>query len=99
MCGRPKTWPPSQCPGTARSVASAGRSEMCRIPGRRPRPVGLPGPGRATCCSPGPQVRGELVAQAAAGLHEQRPVERLVRDLQLPIIGELSLEPARDLLR
>ena len=32
----PKTRSPSQCPGTARSAASAGRSEMLRIPGRPP---------------------------------------------------------------
>jgi hypothetical protein len=55
--------------------------------------------GRASGRALGAQVRGELFAQPAAGLHEQRPVDRFVRHLHLRVVGVLGLEPARDLLR
>jgi hypothetical protein len=47
----------------------------------------------------GAQMRGELLAQQAASLHEQRQVDRLVTHLQLRVVGERATQPARDLLR
>jgi hypothetical protein len=45
------------------------------------------------------QTRGEVLAQRAAGLNEQRLIDRLVRDLHPRIIRELDPQAARDLLR
>lgn len=45
-----------------------------------------------------PQVTGELFAQRAAGLHEQRQVDRLVRHLHLRTVGKGLRQPTRDLL-
>src|SRR6516162_4777957 len=45
------------------------------------------------------QIASQLLAQRAAGLHEQRLIDRLVRHAHLRIIGELAHQPTRDLLR
>src|SRR6266581_401646 len=77
---------PSQCPGTARSSASAGRS-LIMISGRgAQRPAGA-------------QARGELAAKGPAALDVQGLVDRLVRDPHGIIIGEVRPQPVRDLLR
>ena len=47
----------------------------------------------------GAQARGQLAGQRAAALHEQRLVDRLVRDPHRRIIGEVDAQPGRDLLR
>ena len=89
---------PSQWPGTARSAASAGRSLMLIIPGICPRASvrgsagGGGGPGRTA-------RGGDLGAQAALALHEQRLVDRLVAHLQLRLAGVVTFQPARDLPR
>src|SRR4051795_6289714 len=54
---------------------------------------------RDTQGAAGPQARSELAGQRAAALHEQRLVDRLVRDPHARIIGEVDLQPGRDLLR
>src|SRR4029453_6881834 len=48
---------------------------------------------------PPAQVAGQLPAQRAAGLDEQRQVDRLVRHPHLRIVREGSNEPTGDLLR
>ena len=45
------------------------------------------------------QIAGQLLAQRASGLHEQRQVDRLVRHAHLRVVGELHQQPPRDLLR
>src|SRR3954462_6889772 len=57
-----------------------------------------PGPRDAQSAA-GPQARGQLAGQRAAALHEQRLVDRLVRDAHPRIIGEVDQQPGRDLLR
>ena len=90
---------PSQCPGTARSLASAGRSLMWTMPAQlalavRHRQPARPAPGPAAA-----QVAGQLLAQRPAGLHEQRQVDRLVRHPHLRVVGIARRQPTRDLLR
>ena len=46
-----------------------------------------------------PQIAGQFLAQRAAGLHEQRQIDRLVRHAHLRIVRELFHQPTRDLLR
>ena len=65
----------------------------------RDPPPRLHPPPRPARRAPGPQLRGQLPAQLPAGLHEQRPIDRLVTDPHLPIIGILALQSGRDLLR
>jgi hypothetical protein len=48
---------------------------------------------------PGPQLRGQLPAQLPARLHKQRQIDRLVTDTHLRIIGIVTPESGRDLLR
>jgi hypothetical protein len=72
---------------------------MFNIPGRPPRPSGKPDPLRRSDHPPGAQVGGQLLAQGAAGLHEQGAVDALVGDLHLLILGVGGLEPVGDLLR
>src|SRR3954469_1617422 len=47
----------------------------------------------------GPQAGDQLALERAAALHVERLIDRLVRDPHPRIIGELELEPLRDLLR
>ena len=90
---------PSQCPGTARSSISAGRSRMetisriCPCPlfalwllGRRMR--------RAVR-----KLRRQLLLEHAAGLDEEATIDRFVRYLHVLVGWELLLQPAGDLLR
>src|ERR1019366_1553701 len=95
---RPRIRSPSQCPGTARSCASAGRSliRISSVTKLLPRPRVR---SRDAQRPPGPQARGELAPQRAAALHIERLVDRLVGDPHRLIIGELKAEPASDLLR
>jgi hypothetical protein len=86
----PRIRSPSQCPGTARSSASAGRS-LIRILGVTnifPPPASA-GPRHAQRPT-GPQARGHLPTQRAAALDVERLVERLVRDADRLIIGEVD---------
>jgi hypothetical protein len=67
---------PSQCPGTARSAASADHHLACdeALAARAdasPRDAKRPA---------GPQARGQLAGQRAAAPHEQRSADRLVGD-------------------
>src|SRR6266478_9636586 len=86
---------PSQCPGTARSVASAGRwlirsSGVTKgFPRARPRHAQRP---------PGAQTRRQLTAQRAAPLHIQRLVDGLVADAHGIILGEVAREAPGNLL-
>ena len=98
-CPGPMIRSPSQCPGTARSAASAGRSLimtsavtklLAAAAGAGPRDAQRPA---------GAQARGQLAPQRAAALHVQRLVDRLVGDPHRLIIGEVDPQPAGDLLR
>jgi hypothetical protein len=62
---------PSQWPGTARSVISAGRSLIMTMP--RILPAGLQPPARASLGPSRSQAAGELAAQLPAGLTCPRP--------------------------
>ena len=95
---RPTIRSPSQCPGTARSSASAGRSLMITMPGDLPAPLAVLAP-RPAQRPPGPQARRQLPAQRPAALHVERLVDRLVRHPHLRIVRELPPQPSRDLLR
>ena len=76
----------------------AGRSPIGTAPTIWPRvsrPCGCcAAAARSARCAVGPQ----LAAQLPAGLDVDRPVDRLVADPHLLIIGELHQQPARDLL-
>ena len=48
--------------------------------------------------SAGAQVAGQVLAELASGLDEQRLIDRFVRHPHLQIIGELAPQPAGDLL-
>ena len=82
---------PSQCPGTARSSASAGRSliRTWSVTKLFPRLARAPVPQRPT----GSQVCGQLAPQRATALHIQRLVDRLVRDAHRHIIREVQAQP------
>ena len=54
---------------------------------------------RATGGVAPPQLAGEFSAQGAAGLDEQRRVDRLVGHPHLRLVGERANQPTRDLLR
>ena len=95
----PKTRSPSQCPGTARSSTSAGRSEMCSVFGPTAAAVGQPDTFGASDHPTGAQIPGQLLAQRAARLHEQGAVDALVRHLHLRTRRVGQLQPAIDLLR
>jgi hypothetical protein len=64
-----------------------------------PAAVGQPGSLRSTHRPPRPQVAGQLVPQITAGLHEQRPVDRLVRHVHHRFGREPPPQPPGDLLR
>ena len=88
----------SQCPGTARFPASAGRWLIMTagvrnvLPGLRTRALG-------TRSAPaGAQASGELAPQSAATLNIEGLLDGLVRNPHGLIIGVIDPEPARDLL-
>ncbi len=87
---------PSQWPGTARSSASAGRSEIITMFGIFPLPRCLPL--RATLCTPGPQAAVQLSSQLTPALDEQRLVDRLVAHPHRRIVRVLEAQPPGDLL-
>ena len=90
---------PSQCPGTARSAASAGRSLIMILwayklfaaaPAAGPRHAQRP---------PGAQACRQRAAQGPPPLDVQRLVDGLVRDPHRVIVWILYPEPMGDLLR
>ena len=90
----PRIRSPSQCPGTARSSASAGRSlimtsSVTKSLPRRARARGT------RSARPGAQARGQLAPERATALHIQRLVDRLVRDTHRLIIGEVERAAGR----
>src|SRR5262249_53366387 len=90
---------PSQWPGTARSATSAGRSVIMISGVDELFAAALracPGyPQR----SPSAQTGDELALERGAALNEQRLIDRLVRYPHGRILGEVELQPVRDLLR
>ena len=93
---RPRIRSPSQCPGTARSATSAGRSLImtsgvtCDLPRpRHPRHPQRPA---------GPQARGQLAPQRAAPLYVQRLVDGLVADAHRLIARKVEPQPSGNLL-
>src|SRR3954463_15010414 len=90
---------PSQCPGTARSSASAGRwliitsGVMNFLP--RPRVLARGNPQGTT----GAQAHGKLASERAAALHVKRLVDRLVADPHGLILRKVDPQPVADLLR
>ena len=95
----PRMRSPSQCPGTARSSASAGRSlimtsgaTMRLAPPAAPRPWHAQRP-------PGAQAGRQLAPQRAAALHVERLVDGLVADPHRLIARKVEPQPPGDLLR
>src|SRR5215467_6392582 len=90
---------PSQCPGTARSSTSAGRSRMgdhiddMPLSTLRVVALGATHPPRST------QIRRQLLLQHTAGLNEETAIDRFVRYLHVLVGWELLLQPAGDLFR
>ena len=89
---------PSQWPGTARSSASAGRSLISTSGVTCARPSAGSSP-RHSQRPPGAQTGDQLALERATALHVERLVDRLVADPHGLIIGEVDLQPVRDLLR
>src|SRR3954470_18322085 len=87
---------PSQCPGTARSSASAGRWLIMTSLGDMAAWALTRAGARDAQRTSGPQARDELALERAAALHVERLVDRLVRDPHPRIIGELQLESLGD---
>ena len=84
---------PSQCPGTARSAASAGRSLIITsgVTNFLPRPRV-----RARGTRSARPVRRHAVSsrsQRATALHVERLIDRLVADPHRLIIGEVDPQP------
>ena len=90
---------PSQCPGTARSSTSAGLSLMSASAVTCvPRGASRPCPWRPER-SARAQAQDQLTLQSAAAFDVERLIDRLVADPHGLIIGEVDLDPVRDLLR
>ena len=92
---------PSQCPGTARSAASAGRSLILTMPGDAATPArqdanALPWLAQG---APGPQTCGQLATQFPASLHVERLIDGFVGHLHLRAIGIGRGQHPGDLLR
>ena len=95
----PRIRSPSQCPGTARSSTSAGRSlinssSVTKL--RLPRDVRFPGSSQRPT---GPQTSGQFAAQRSTALDIERLIDRLTRHAHGRIIGEVNAEATGDLLR
>nr|KEP23651.1 hypothetical protein DA06_06330 [Georgenia sp. SUBG003] len=90
---------PSQCPGTARSAASAGRSEISTMSGDLTALGGGPPPAGPAGRPAGAQAGVQLLAQRTAPLDEDGLVDRLVADAHGPIVGEVRAQAPGDLLR
>src|SRR5215212_2542698 len=89
---------PSQWPGTARSATSGGRSEIGTMPGIRPRSSG-PAERERRLLRPERRLPASWPAQLAARLDVERLVDRLVADPHLRIVGVLTSQSGRYLLR
>ena len=90
---------PSQCPGTARSSASAGRSLIMMSEAYKLLAATTAASPRRAQRPPGAQAGRQLTAQCPPPLDVQRLVNRLVRDPHRFIVGILDPEPMGDLLR
>ncbi len=93
----PRIRSPSQCPGTARSSTSGGRSLIEHHP-RDPAAAFAVTPSWLAHRAAGAQIGRQFPLQPAAGLHVQRLVDRLGRHPHLRFVGEVALESASDLL-
>src|SRR5438874_390297 len=81
------------------AAASAGHWLIITSSQTKPLPpLADAGPGNAQSTARA-QARDELALERAAALHEQRLVDRLVRDPHRRIIREVDRQAARDLLR
>ena len=86
----PRIRSPSQCPGTARSVASAGRAADQRFwRDELLVSAGGAGPGHAER-TPVPQARNQLAPKRAPALDVKRLINGLVGDPHRLIIGEIE---------
>ena len=95
---RPMMRSPSQCPGTARSSASPGRSLIMTSGVTNFLPSST---GSSPRDSQGPtrsQAGDELTLECTPSLDVERLIDRLVRDPHGLIIGEIDLQPVGDLL-
>src|SRR5947209_11261610 len=93
---RPRMRSPSQCPGTARSSTSAGRSV---IRSDEALATSTSAGSRYPQSSAGAETGGQLPTQRAAALHIEGLVDGLVRDAHRSIMGEVDPEPVGDLFR
>jgi hypothetical protein len=89
---------PSQCPGTARSSASAGRWLIMISDDTKPLPLAYAGPRRSQCPS-GPQACGQVSPQCASALNEERLINGFVADPHVLVIREVYHQTPGDLLR
>ena len=81
------------------AVLGLGRALADRSPSPGSGHAARPRAPRLAYRPSGPQERGQLPAQPAAGLHVQRLVDRLGRHPHLRFAGEVDPESASDLLR
>jgi hypothetical protein len=86
-----------RCPGTARSSASGTFADEHVVGDVAPRLLTGPGPRHSQRPSR-PETRDQLTLQRASALHVEGLVDRLVADPHGLIIGEVDLQPPRDLL-
>ena len=95
----PKIKSPSQCPGTARSATSAGRSLIMTLGSTKlcPRRRSAAPTGQAQR-SAGAQTRGQLAPQRPAALDIEGLVDGLMGDPHRLIMGEVDHQAASDLL-
>ena len=89
---------PSQWPGTARSSASAGRSLIITSGVTCAQACASSACPRHPQRPPGAQAGDQLALERASALDVERLVDRLVADPHGLIIGEVDLQPLRDLL-
>ena len=90
---------PSQCPGTARSSASAGRSLIHDVGADKLLAATTAASPRHAQRPPGAQACRQLAAQRPPPLDIQRLVDGLVRDPHRCIVWILYPDPMGDLLR
>ena len=90
---------PSQCPGTARSSASGGRSLIMTSSVDVTLRTLLCAGSRNAQRSPRSKTRDEFTFQRAAALDVERLVDRLVGDPHRLVVGKVDRQPVRDLLR
>ena len=89
---------PSQCPGTARSSTSAGRSLMMNLGGHERLAPPTRARPRHSQRSASPQALRQLALQRASALNVERLVDRLMADAHRRVIRIVEPQSLGDLL-